>query len=148
MGTHPIFESDFDCLTEKMLRNFRPILRQALRMQQVASPAHSLLISDAAATRLAEICDKNEYLRVSIGGGGCSGYSYEFDLSDEPLDENEDLVFIKNEQRVVTDRESIELMNGSTIDYKQELIKKAFVVADNPLAQNGCSCGASFSIDL
>ena len=49
---------------------------------------------------------------------------------------------------LVTDRESIELMNGSTIDYKQELIKKAFVVADNPLAQNGCSCGASFSIDL
>lgn len=108
----------------------------------------SLLITDSAASRLKEICSTAEYLRVSVGGGGCSGYSYEFDLSDEPIDPDMDLVFTKNGSRVVTDKESIELMNGSTIDFKQELIKKSFVVSANPLSESGCSCGASFSIEL
>lgn len=49
---------------------------------------------------------------------------------------------------LVTDKESIELMDGSTIDFKQELIKKSFVVSSNPLSESGCSCGASFSIEL
>ena len=48
----------------------------------------------------------------------------------------------------VTDDESIEFMDGATIDFSQELIKKAFVVKENPQSDANCSCGASFSIDL
>lgn len=60
-----------------------------------------LLISDAAATRLAQICTDTEYLRISVGGGGCSGYSYEFELSSEAIDTEQDLVFThENKQRV------------------------------------------------
>jgi len=92
--------------------------------------------------------EPGEYLRVSVGGGGCSGYSYEFELTTDPIDQENDLVFEKDDQKVVTDVDSIEFMDGSTIDYKMELIKKAFVVTDNPLADQNCSCGSSFSIDL
>ena len=66
----------------------------------------NLIITDSAANRLKEICSPAEYLRVSVGGGGCSGYSYEFDLSDEPIDPDMDLVFTKDGSRVgkITDK--------------------------------------------
>merc|ERR1711962_77910 len=114
MGTHPIFESDFDCLTEKMFRQNLGLIRK-LSLSQIRNS--NLIITDSAAARLNEICSPAEYLRVSVGGGGCSGYSYEFELSSEPLDPDEDLIFTNNGQRVVTDRESIEFMDGATIDY-------------------------------
>ena len=74
-----------------------------LRISRIIAPMarlNSLKITDAAATRLAEICSKEEYLRVSVGGGGCSGYSYEFDLSDDKIDPEEDLIFTHLKQRV------------------------------------------------
>ena len=145
------------------------IARRAISTSQLR-PSPKLIVTDATSSRLAEICDEKEYLRVSVGGGGCSGYSYSFELTDEPIDEEEDLVFTHLNQRVgwfdlygikpsfleaslkfasaVTDRESIEFMDGATIDFKTELIKRSFVVTDNPKADSGCSCGSSFSIDL
>ena len=100
-----------------------------------------------------------EHFEISLEG--CSGYSYEFDLTKEAISET-DMKFERDGAIVgkfddfwssfikysVTDEESIELMDGSTIDYSQELIKKSFVVTNNPLADSGCSCGASFSIEL
>ena len=56
------------------------------------SVLQKLIISPTAATRLTEICQADEYLRVSVGGGGCAGYSYEFELSNKPL-EDSDLKF-------------------------------------------------------
>ena len=76
-----------------MIRIARNLSRTSVKMQK-------LIISDAAATRLAEICTAEEYLRVSVGGGGCSGYSYEFDLSSEKIDSDEDLIFSHSGQRV------------------------------------------------
>lgn len=65
-----------------MLRRVPPFL---LRHHQHHRRAATLLITESAATQLNKICDPNEYLRVSVGGGGCSGYSYEFDLQTDPL---------------------------------------------------------------
>lgn len=125
------------------------MLRQARFLRTCIRLSQKLNITDAASSRLAQVCtEPGEYLRVSVGGGGCSGYSYEFELTTEPIDQENDLVFEKDNQKVVTDVDSIEFMDGSTIDYKKELIKKAFVVTDNPLADQNCSCGSSFSVDL
>ena len=66
-----------------MLRQL-PKLMNPLRYQ-----SHKLLITESAATQLNKICDPDEYLRVSVGGGGCSGYSYEFDLKKDTLQDND-----------------------------------------------------------
>ena len=55
-------------------------------------------------------------------------------------------VFEKDESKIVIDSASLELIKGATIDYKEELIKSAFVVANNPQSESACGCGSSFAV--
>lgn len=97
--------------------------------------------------RLREICDEKSFLRVVVEGGGCSGFQYKFNI-DNRLEEQEDLVFGDGAARVVIDKASIEYVGGSTIDFHTELIRSGFRIVNNPKADTGCSCGASFSIKV
>ena len=103
-------------------------------------------LSESAAKRIKAILEKQpdkSYLRVSVEGGGCSGFSYKFDLDDAANDD--DLVVTRDGVSVLVDEMSLEFMAGSEIDFSTELIGAAFKI-NNPNATAGCGCGTSFSI--
>ncbi|XP_030376111.1 iron-sulfur cluster assembly 2 homolog, mitochondrial [Scaptodrosophila lebanonensis] len=103
-------------------------------------------ISESCIKRLREICKDGTFLRVTVEGGGCSGFQYKFDL-DTKINED-DLQFGESNAKVVVDTVSLDYCNGATLDYHSELIRAGFRMLANPLAEQGCSCGSSFSIKL
>jgi len=106
----------------------------------------SVILTEAAAERINAIiateADKSA-LRVSVEGGGCSGFSYKFDLVDGQNDD--DLVLERNGATVLIDSVSVLYMGGSEIDFVDSLIGQAFEIR-NPNATASCGCGTSFSL--
>ena len=82
---------------------------------------------------------ENSYFRISVQGGGCSGFKYNFTF-DKKIEEG-DIIFNKT----VIDKSSLEIINGSIVDYKKEMIGSSFVI-ENPKATSSCGCGLSFSV--
>ncbi|XP_078418245.1 iron-sulfur cluster assembly 2 homolog, mitochondrial [Cetorhinus maximus] len=106
----------------------------------------TLFLSDSSVKRLKQILEKDEFLRVQVEGGGCSGFQYKFTL-DKTI-EADDRVFEQDGVCLVVDSDSLEYLKGGTVDYSEELIRSSFQVIHNPRAEHGCSCGSSFSIKL
>jgi iron-sulfur cluster assembly accessory protein len=106
----------------------------------------AVTVTDRAARRIAEIVAREAatpLLRVSVEGGGCSGFQYKFDLVSAT--EADDVVIEKAGARVLIDPVSLGLLNGSEIDFVDDLMGAAFKV-NNPQATASCGCGTSFSI--
>ena len=89
--------------------------------------------------------DNDLRLRISVEGGGCSGFQYVFTMDSEPLKED-DLVFKRDGEEVLVDDTSFELIRGATIDYEQEMIRSAFAIINNPNSESACGCGSSFAL--
>ncbi|MEK9638817.1 MAG: iron-sulfur cluster assembly accessory protein [Pelagibacteraceae bacterium] len=83
--------------------------------------------------------NKKNYFRISVQGGGCSGFKYDFSFDDQI--NQDDVKFNKT----LIDNESLKLISGSIVDYKEELIGSSFIIK-NPKASSSCGCGLSFSI--
>ncbi len=106
----------------------------------------NISVSDRAANRIREIMTKEageKALRVSVAGGGCSGFRYDFEIVAGANED--DLVIEKAGARVVIDPISVPYMAGSEIDYVDDLIGASFRI-HNPNATASCGCGTSFSI--
>ena len=106
----------------------------------------NITLTDAAAQRIAKILAKDDAktaLRVSVEGGGCSGFSYKFDLVDGGLED--DIVLEKGAARVLIDSMSLVYMDGSEIDFVDNLMGQSFQIK-NPNAVASCGCGTSFAI--
>lgn len=106
----------------------------------------TLTLTEAAAKRVALIAEKQTkpaVLRLSVEGGGCSGFQYKFDLADAP--EGDDVVSETNGVKLVVDPVGLDLVGGSIVDFVESLGGAAFRV-ENPNAAAGCGCGSSFGI--
>jgi iron-sulfur cluster assembly protein len=108
-----------------------------------------ILISEKAASEIKKIVkeqglpDDQTRLRVGVKGGGCSGFSYMLDLTEEPkgeMDEEMDC----NGVKILVDMKSYLYLNGTEIDFKDEVMGRGFVFK-NPNATSSCGCGSSFS---
>ncbi|MEM6474526.1 MAG: iron-sulfur cluster insertion protein ErpA [Pseudomonadota bacterium] len=108
--------------------------------------AETLSLTPAAAKRVALIAQKQTkpaILRLSVEGGGCSGFQYKFDLAEAP--EGDDSVSETDGVKLVVDPISLDLVGGSVVDFVESLGGAAFRV-ENPNAAAGCGCGSSFGI--
>jgi iron-sulfur cluster insertion protein len=103
--------------------------------------------TEAAANKVKALIEEEKNpdlkLRVSVDGGGCSGFQYGFAFDDNINDD--DTVIEKNGATLVVDVSSMQYLNGSEVDYLEGLEGARFVV-NNPNAKSTCGCGSSFSV--
>ena len=83
--------------------------------------------------------DEKKYFRITVQGGGCSGFKYSFGFDSKSNDD--DIIFGKT----IIDKSSLDIISGSVVDFKKEMIGETFVI-DNPKATASCGCGLSFSV--
>jgi len=100
-----------------------------------------LEFTDSAKSQIEKITksDGKKYFRIAVQGGGCSGFKYKFTFDDKI--EKDDILFDK----AVIDRQSLDIIAGSVVDFKKEMIGETFSIK-NPKASASCGCGLSFSV--
>lgn len=107
----------------------------------------SISITESAFKRVAELAiletDPNSFLRVSVDGGGCSGFIYKYEMTVKT--EQDDVIFKSEHSTIVIDPISLEYMQGSVLDFIEELGSSYFSIK-NPQAIAKCGCGNSFAV--
>ena len=111
------------------------------------APNGGLAITENAARRIATLAESEGnpslMLRITISGGGCSGFQYGFSLDDQVGED--DLTFTAGDVQVVVDGVSMDLLQGSELDFKEDMIGAYFTLS-NPNASSTCGCGSSFAV--
>ncbi len=112
---------------------------------ETADATTPLSISASAARRLNKVLagEAGAALRISVKGGGCSGFQYAFDIEKGAAED--DLVVTRDGASVLVDPVSLEMLKGSELDFVDDLMGQAFKVK-NPNAVASCGCGVSFSV--
>ena len=110
---------------------------------------NNITLTNSALIRIEEIKKKPEnqqkFLRVSISGGGCSGFQYVFELDNKMIEGDIKIAEKNHEILAITDETSLPFLNGAEIEFVKELGASYFKV-NNPNAKANCGCGSSFSI--
>lgn len=106
----------------------------------------NVTVTDRAARKIGEILKTEpagSMFRVSVQGGGCSGFQYKFDVEQSKADD--DIVLARDGATVLIDTVSLQYIAGSEIDFVDDLIGAAFKI-NNPQAKASCGCGTSFTL--
>lgn len=133
-------------MAKNLYKCFKSIMGLPSIRRSSSFAEEDLKVTNECIKRLQAICNQDEFLRLSVESGGCSGFQYKFELDTNVS--KDDCVFEKQGVKIVVDNTSLDYVKGSTVDYEQQLIKAAFKLIENPKAQDGCSCGASFSVKI
>jgi iron-sulfur cluster insertion protein len=116
-------------------------------MAETDTAVPAVNLSESAAARIAWLMTQEEHkglmLRISVSGGGCSGFQYGFAFDDNVG--AEDRLFERGGAKVVIDETSLELLAGAQIDYVEDLVGASFQIK-NPNAKSSCGCGNSFAV--
>ena len=115
-------------------------------MTDLATDTLPVTLTERAASRIADVLRKEAagaMLRVAVNGGGCSGFQYAFDITQERQDD--DLVIERNGAVVLVDTVSLDFLRGASIDFVNDLIGQSFKI-NNPNATASCGCGTSFAV--
>jgi iron-sulfur cluster insertion protein len=116
-------------------------------MNELSTMEPAVGLSASAARRLRELIQAEGkpglMLRLSVSGGGCSGFQYGFSFDETLTDE--DRVFERDGVKLIVDEVSLTLLGGAEVDYVEELVGASFQVK-NPNAKSSCGCGSSFAV--
>ena len=127
-------------LEEKIIRDFhgnKPIIDD----NQIENPS----VDEECKKYFTSITSEEDFIRISIEGGGCSGFQYAFYINEPELEDSD--IIINENPKVVTDCESINYMKGAIIRYETATCNQR-VYVDNPGAKSSCGCGESFAYDF
>jgi len=116
-------------------------------MTEASVASSDVILTDRAARRIGRILGKEApgtVLRISVAGGGCSGFQYEYNLVQDSA-KDDDLVLSGQGATVLIDSLSLEFMAGAEIDYADDLIGQSFQIK-NPNVVAACGCGTSFAV--
>ena len=109
--------------------------------------AAAITVTESAARRIAEVMraegTSGGFLRISVSGGGCSGFQYGMTIDDTK--KADDRVFSRDGINVVIDETSLDLLNGAEVDFVEDMMGASFQIR-NPNAASSCGCGNSFSV--
>jgi iron-sulfur cluster insertion protein len=123
-----------------------PELTNTFEILSPPQPPRLLTLSASAAKRINFLSAKEaspKMFRITVSGGGCSGFQYAFQLDDQRQDD--DVMFERDGATLVTDETSLDLIAGSELDFVDDLMGAYFQVR-NPNAVSSCGCGTSFAI--
>jgi iron-sulfur cluster assembly accessory protein len=121
-------------------------LESSSGIDRMSTETESVTVSERAARRIGEILKQEPQgtmLRVSVEGGGCSGFQYKFDM--ERTQAEDDVLIRRDNAAVLIDAVSLNYLAGSEIDFVDDLIGASFRI-NNPQAKASCGCGTSFSL--
>jgi len=112
------------------------------------APPMPVRLHDGAVRKLRSLREQNmpSVLQLTVNSGGCSGYSYEFRLVDQPSKEEGTHVVEKGTARLEVDEVSLAFLEDCEVDYVEEMIRSSFQVVKNKLADSKCGCGSSFNV--
>ena len=120
------------------------LLHSDMSPRQLERSRGGVNLTENCVKKLKSVVSEGEMLRVTVEGGGCSGFRYTFGV--DKVVNSDDSVFQRDDAKVVIDSLSLSFLEGADIDYHEELIKSSFLVKNNPNSEQGCSCGTSFSV--